>query len=812
MLRDIQEIQGLATKYSKAELGRMVQMGLLDPQKAMMAGMMIQRIEQQNAQPPQTTVAQDVLGMPPVANQAPQPQAPQGQAPMPPQQAPQAAPQAQPPMPQQGMAMGGGVEELPAGDVGNYAGGGIVAFGEGGDTEEKKYKYGKMEALARSAAEKYGVDPDKFARLIETESHYKPGAVSYAGKDAGLGIAQISKHHKLTDAQRLDPKFSLDYAAKMFSGLVDKAGGDYRKALEKYKGVVTDKGRRRMEAHIAQVLGEPAKEYPRLASAAPKTPRRARPADMGLPTLANAYMEREVPDRMQTAIPEYAQAQAAPVGGLNQLAMLSAPYTQQQGGDTSEYEMPEELQGGYAGGGVVALAQGGVPRFDEGGWLGTNSPEYAQGSNTTYGQQMSNVGQFFGDLFRKIVSDPSLDARQRAAAVKDLQEKAAASGITQEQINTFMGANRQLNQLLPGIAPGAGGGSPFATPEAKAKADNTRKLPDIDSSAVGEGGPSAGTGAKASGSYALKMPERKEYNVDIPVETAEIPIAKDASDFTKERTERYKAEDYDPKMYETMMANLEERKGSAATEKDKAVGEAIMMAGFKLMGARRGQEFQALSEGAQEGMKGYQSAMKEFKARQDKLDERIDAYRIADSTAKRTGADTDIANAQKYADSVQRAKEKAAEARNTAAVYAARITADMSNTDQQVMANILGHQISSDATRYAADKHAAAARISPEIQLIDRMRTDPEFAKAAKELWQMKNDPKLESQLRVKYAGDYMLQQQYPDINDYLRDMGVTPTGGGTGSLTPPKVGEIKAGYKYKGGDPRQESSWEKVK
>lgn len=125
MLREIQEIQGLATNYSKAQLGRMVQMGLIDPQKAMMAGMMIQRIEQQNAEPPQTTVAQDVLGLPPTPNQPPQPQMPQPQAQpqMPPQmaQAPAQAPQAP-----------AGVEALPTGDVGNYAGGGIVAFDDGG--------------------------------------------------------------------------------------------------------------------------------------------------------------------------------------------------------------------------------------------------------------------------------------------------------------------------------------------------------------------------------------------------------------------------------------------------------------------------------------------------------------------------------------------------------------------------------------------------------------------------------------------------------------------------------------------------------
>jgi len=108
MDREIAEIQRLATKYSKNDLGRMVQMGLVDPQKAMMAGMMIDRIQKQNMQAPQSTVAQDVLGLPGMKERA--------------QEAPQAAPQA------------AGLETLPADNIGEYAGGGIVAFADGGDT------------------------------------------------------------------------------------------------------------------------------------------------------------------------------------------------------------------------------------------------------------------------------------------------------------------------------------------------------------------------------------------------------------------------------------------------------------------------------------------------------------------------------------------------------------------------------------------------------------------------------------------------------------------------------------------------------
>ena len=107
----VDEVRELATKYSKQELSNMVRMGMIEPQKALMAGMMIDRITKSAMQPPQTTVAQDVLEA-----QQPMPQAPQGIM---------GAPQAPAPSP--------GVAGLPSG-IHNMAGGGIVAFAEGGET------------------------------------------------------------------------------------------------------------------------------------------------------------------------------------------------------------------------------------------------------------------------------------------------------------------------------------------------------------------------------------------------------------------------------------------------------------------------------------------------------------------------------------------------------------------------------------------------------------------------------------------------------------------------------------------------------
>lgn len=110
----IDEIRELATKYSKPDLARMVKMGLIDPQRALMAGMMIDRIAKSAMAPPQTTVAEDVLAAPTTA----QGQIPQGVMGAPGAPAPSA-----------------GVAGLPSG-IQNMAGGGIVAFADGGTPED----------------------------------------------------------------------------------------------------------------------------------------------------------------------------------------------------------------------------------------------------------------------------------------------------------------------------------------------------------------------------------------------------------------------------------------------------------------------------------------------------------------------------------------------------------------------------------------------------------------------------------------------------------------------------------------------------
>ena len=131
----IEKIRELAFKYSKKQLGNLVQLGMVDPQEATLAGFMRDRIAKEDTQPPTTTVVQDTLGLPAVAAAQQPPRPPQPQMP---QGAPAPAPEEVPPM----MAASGGLASLPADNVGNYAGGGIVAFDEGG--EVPRYNDGKL--------------------------------------------------------------------------------------------------------------------------------------------------------------------------------------------------------------------------------------------------------------------------------------------------------------------------------------------------------------------------------------------------------------------------------------------------------------------------------------------------------------------------------------------------------------------------------------------------------------------------------------------------------------------------------------------
>jgi len=183
----IQSPESLAKEYggNKQKIAKAVQLGILDPTAAVLAGMFIDRVRNaaQEEQGPQTTVAQQVLGGPP---------------PVPPQGPPQAGLQAAAPAPMR-LAYGGqvgvsnnqlpapamerGLDGIPIPDnMFDYADGGMIAFAGGGDVQ--RFAAGSVNPIMPSPSSTfsygYGTNPTGVSsmRLPFTGDYRIPGAVS----------------------------------------------------------------------------------------------------------------------------------------------------------------------------------------------------------------------------------------------------------------------------------------------------------------------------------------------------------------------------------------------------------------------------------------------------------------------------------------------------------------------------------------------------------------------------------------------------------------------------------------------------------
>lgn len=165
----IQSPEDIAKDYggNKQKIAQAMQLGIVDPTAGVLAGMFIDKMRagQMQEMAPQQTVAQQIMAPQPAAPQMPAgglgatPQAAPQMAPqMPPQAAPSMDPSAMGAAPPQGMAEGGlyeapymkdgGLSELPIPDTmfdeqrdGSYADGGLVAFAEGGMTDNEYIHY-----------------------------------------------------------------------------------------------------------------------------------------------------------------------------------------------------------------------------------------------------------------------------------------------------------------------------------------------------------------------------------------------------------------------------------------------------------------------------------------------------------------------------------------------------------------------------------------------------------------------------------------------------------------------------------------------
>ena len=131
--------------------------------------------------------------------------------------------------------------------------------------------------MAAQYAERYGVDPEIFTRLVAKESNWNPNAKGAAGEigytqimaetgmNPGLGVTPIK--------DRSDPLDNLRFGAEYLGKLIEDYDGDYNKALMAYNGGLgnVDKGTvsKAAQSYAADLMG--GKEVKSSSAPGPRT-------------------------------------------------------------------------------------------------------------------------------------------------------------------------------------------------------------------------------------------------------------------------------------------------------------------------------------------------------------------------------------------------------------------------------------------------------------------------------------------------------------------------------------------------------------
>jgi hypothetical protein len=376
---------------------------------------------------------------------------------------------------------------------------------------------------------------------------------------------------------------------------------------------------------------------------------------------------QQQPQPQQMGMPQMAQAQPQQMGMPQSEQPPMGPEQMAATGGLTSIPIPEQS---YAGGGIVAFDEGGeVAHFDTGGF---NFPE----------------GSLIGMFERRNTGEnPALLQQQLAQAEAQLAQTPPGRGRA--------GLENQVNELRTKVASApAAPKDVFAEPAAPAAYDanawkevtqrTSAQAPDATAALTTNQTRATTDKAPARermpGVSSSRLPAIARPSGEIAVEKATLGNVKDIDEILKEREDIYKKQGIvDP--YAGLMEKEEKKREGIDKRKGEAKGEFLMNLGLGLMSAKRGREFEALGAGAKEGLVAYKDAMKDVRATEEKLDDRINAYKLAKYQADKTGTDAAIAKRDTMLDKKDAAEAEAIKARNAANVAQAQVQQQMYNTD-----------------------------------------------------------------------------------------------------------------------------------
>jgi hypothetical protein len=216
-----------------------------------------------------------------------------------------------------------------------------------------------------------------------------------------------------------------------------------------------------------------------------------------------------------------------------------------------------------------------------------------------------------------------------------------------------------------------------------------------------------------------------------------------------------------PEAYKGYEARLKKEETEAATDKDKALGMSIFQAGLGMMAGTSQYAFENISKGALSGLDNYQSALKDLKKAQrerDKAFADIEAARLAEKRGD-IRAQTELQ---------AKGIEALGNAKNRTVDGIGKIFQVDTETAKGIFDTKFKEVAQNERTIYTT-KAELAKQAQADAAALERTKIQTEATTAATG---MRGD----TSHRETWAKSPYLQTQYPNINDYLRAMGVQPT------------------------------------
>ena len=251
----------------------------------------------------------------------------------------------------------------------------------------------------------------------------------------------------------------------------------------------------------------------------------------------------------------------------------------------------------------------------------------------------------------------------------------------------------------------------------------------------------------------------------------------------------------DPNFIANMQKETLAKKGEFEGRKNRAMGDALMMWGAGMIGARQGQEWVTASASAQQSLLGYKSAMDEIKASEKEIDKASRELSLAEHQMKMGRSERALGRVEASKSKLFDAQNKQIEANNAREFQGAQLLVDLYKVDANNANDIAVAQIQKSAPdAKPTEKQNYVNTVQRLMDLAAKATTPEEKDAATKALadyrknWIDAHGPRKNNELDsnvVKFALEHNLGgdpsqvgETYRATMEGLQNPGVAPQGG----------------------------------